>query len=60
LYAVIISLTEVVSKLAFVILHGSGPAASTDYIVPTTSVQATRIAIPEIGLLPILPVINDL
>ena len=32
----------------------------TEYIVPTTSAQVTRIAAPVIGLDPISPVIADL
>jgi hypothetical protein len=53
------SLTALVSNVASVTLHGRGPAASTEYIVPTTSVQANPIAAPVIGLDPTFPTIAD-
>jgi hypothetical protein len=37
-------------------LHGLGPAASSEYTFPVTSVQVKRSAAPVIGLVPIFPV----
>jgi hypothetical protein len=40
----------VLSNAEFVTLQGSGPVASTEYIVPVTSGQVRPIAAPVIGL----------
>ena len=37
-------------------LHGAGPAASTEKIIPVTCVQVKRSAAPVIGLVPTSPV----
>jgi hypothetical protein len=50
----------VVNLVALVTLHGRGPAALTENILPVTSAQVTCIAAPVIGLVPIFPVITDL
>ena len=54
--------TAGVSNAASVNLHGRGPAASTENIVPvpvTISAHVTPIAAPLAGLVPIFPVITD-
>ena len=48
-----------VNMVALVILH-AGPAASTEYTFPVTSPHFITIAAPVIGLVPILPVTEDL
>ena len=40
----------------FFMLHGAGPAASTEKIIPVTCVQVKRSAAPVIGLVPTSPV----
>lgn len=49
-----------VSKVSSVTLQGSGPAASTVYIVQDTSVQVKSIAAPVIGLAQTLPITAEL
>jgi coenzyme F420-reducing hydrogenase beta subunit len=46
--------------LGLLIDDGSGPVASTEYIVPITSGQVNNIAAPVIGLEPTSPVTADL
>src|SRR4028119_154435 len=58
LYAVLISATAVVNLEASCTSHG-GPFPSTVYIVPVTSEQVKRRAVPAIGLVPTLPVTAD-
>src|ERR1700735_4598064 len=57
-YAVIMSLMATVSNVGSVIRHGSGPAASTEYVLPVTSAQVRALAAPVIGLAPTFPVIT--
>jgi hypothetical protein len=59
LYAVSISLTAIVKSHAFVILHGNGPVASTEYIVHITSGHVKPIAAPVIGLAQTSPLITE-
>ncbi len=58
-YASSMSDTAVVRNVGSVTLHGAGPAASTEYIVPVTSAHVTPIAAPVIGLAPTSPVIAE-
>ena len=58
-YAPSISPTAEVRNEGAVAVHGSGPAASTEKIVPVTSVHVTKIAAPVIGLEPTSPVMAE-
>src|SRR5450755_2802301 len=51
-YAVCMSRTAAVNLVGFFMLHGAGPAASTETTIPVTSVQVKRSAAPVIGLVP--------
>jgi hypothetical protein len=53
------SSTDEVRYGAAFTVQGRGPAASTEIIIPVTSVHVTRIAAPVIGLDPTFPVIAD-
>src|SRR5450755_3713530 len=55
-YAVCMSRTAAVNLVGFFMLHGAGPAASTETTIPVTSVQVKRSAAPVIGLVPTSPV----
>jgi hypothetical protein len=50
------SRTAAVKLVGFFILHGAGPAGSTEKIIPVTSEQVKRSVAPVIGLVPTSPV----
>jgi hypothetical protein len=60
IYAVVKSFLAVVSKTAYVTLQGSGPEASTEYIVPVTSKHVnTGAGGQAAGLKPTSPLITE-